>query len=140
MSQAAAVAPQRSVASRAASSLLVAAGGLVWLLVAGIFVFVVPKFVEIFKEFGAALPSLTQFLLAAGGVVANYWYAFAAAWFVAVAGLALWSGLTRSGKALALSGVFLGFSSLLALAVTVLCTLGLMVPLLSLMNSISASK
>jgi type IV pilus assembly protein PilC len=140
MSQAAAVPQGRSVASRAASSLLVTAGGLVWLVVAGIFVFVVPKFVEIFKEFGAALPYLTQFLLAVGGIVANYWYAFGAAWFGAVAGLALWSGLARSGKALALSGVFLGISSLLALVVTVLCTLGLVVPLLSLMNALSAKK
>ena len=137
MSQAAAVPQGRSVASRAAGSLLVTVGGLVWLVVAGIFVFVVPKFVEIFKEFGAALPYLTQFLLAAGGAVANYWYAFAAAWFGTVAGLALWAGLARSGKALALSGVFLGISSLLALAVTVLCMLGLMFPLLSLMNAIS---
>jgi type IV pilus assembly protein PilC len=140
MSQAAAVPQGRSVASRAASSLLVTVGGLVWLLVAGIFVYVVPKFVEIFKEFGAALPSLTQFLLAVGGAVAHYWYAFAAAWFGAVAGLALWSGLARSGKALALSGVFLGISSLLALAVTLLCTLGLMVPLLNLVNSLLAKK
>jgi len=140
MSQAAAAPQGRSVASRIASTLLAVVGGLVWLLVAALFVFVVPKFLQVFKEFEVALPPLTQLLLSAGQTIANYGYAFALVWVGVVAGLAIWSGLARSAKALAVSGIFLGISSILVLVVTVVCGLGLIVPLLNLVNALSRGR
>ena len=44
------------------------------LIVTGIMIFVVPKFKEIFKDFGTKLPDLTEVLIAVSRWVAVYWY------------------------------------------------------------------
>jgi general secretion pathway protein F len=61
--------------------LLTAAGGaaVVFLLT-----FVIPRFVDIFKDLGQSLPLPTQILLMVSGTIQQYWWLFAAAVFVIV--------------------------------------------------------
>jgi lysylphosphatidylglycerol synthetase-like protein (DUF2156 family) len=138
MSQAAAAPQGRSVASRIASTLLVVVGGLVWLLVAAILVFVVPKFHHVFKEFDVALPPLTQLLLSAGQTIANYAYAFALVWFGVVAGLAIWSGLAGSRRAWWLAGIFAIIAIIATSVLVPLMVIGLFQPLVQLIQSVGA--
>jgi general secretion pathway protein F len=53
---------------------LAGAGAVVFLLT-----FVIPRFVDIFKDLGQALPLPTQILLAVSGTVQQYWWLFSAA-------------------------------------------------------------
>ena len=46
--------------------------------------FVIPRFVEIFKDLGQALPLPTQILMAVSGTIQQYWWLFAAAVLVIV--------------------------------------------------------
>jgi len=138
MSQAAAVPEGRSAASRAASSLLVAVGGLVWLLVAGIFVFVGPRFKEIYAKFDikGGPPVLTQAIIAVSDVLAGYWFVFVPLGLLVVGGLAVWAGLARSRRALWLAGIF-AISAIIATTVLVsLMAIGLFLPLVPLIQSV----
>jgi len=44
------------------------------LILCGIMVFIIPKFEQMFKELGVALPPLTQYLIGFANLVKNYWY------------------------------------------------------------------
>ena len=66
---------------------------------------VLPQFVPLFEQNGAALPRATQLLIAAGDLVSNY--GLPALAFLAVGGLALRAALRRPGPGLAFDRMFL---------------------------------
>jgi general secretion pathway protein F len=60
--------------------MLLAGGSLVLLLV-----YVIPQFTPIFEELGGDLPMITKIVLAAGGVLQNFWWGLIGLTFIAVA-------------------------------------------------------
>lgn len=48
--------------------------GFFLLIVGGIFIFLVPQFAELFKQFGADLPILTKVLIAISNAIVDYWW------------------------------------------------------------------
>lgn len=49
-------------------------GGFFALIVAGIFAFLIPKFSDLFEDFGAELPFLTKVLIAISDALVTYWW------------------------------------------------------------------
>jgi len=62
----------RPAASRVVGVCLVAVGGIMWLVVPLMYTYVVPRFVHIFQEYGAALPAVTVILIQACRWLAEY--------------------------------------------------------------------
>jgi type II secretory pathway component PulF len=72
---------------------LLAVGVLIFLLT-----FFIPKFSGIFQQFGASLPALTLFIIAASHLVASWWGALAGA-LILIGAVAFYQSLqTRSGR------------------------------------------
>ncbi|HXJ80668.1 MAG TPA: type II secretion system F family protein [Candidatus Methylomirabilis sp.] len=71
---------------------LAGAGAVVFLLT-----FVIPRFVDIFKDLGQSLPLPTQILLAISGTVQQYWWLFTAAILAIVVGVRMMLG-SESGR------------------------------------------
>ena len=113
-------------------------GGLAWLLPVFTFVFIVPKFAEIFVKFDVqgGLPVATQALLAMSSALARYWYLFAALWVAVVAGLAIASVVAGTHWPVWLSAGFAGVSLVLVFVIQALIVIGLFLPLTHLIESV----
>jgi len=137
MSEAIAVAQGPSVASRFAGIVLAVVGGFVWLLPAAGFVFIVPKFVQVFSELGVALPALARFLIGVSGVVVPYWPIFAAPLAAVMLGLVVGSAAGRTRLPVGLSVAFSVVSLLVVIAVQALLVMGLFIPLVTVVQAMA---
>ncbi len=121
--------PSRS--SGIAGVVLAIGGGLVWLLPVFTFVFIAPKFAEIFAKFDikGGLPPMTQAILAVSSAFARYWYLFAALWAAVIAGLVIASVVARRRWPVSLSVAFGVVSLVLVVVIETLVVIGLFMPL-----------
>jgi hypothetical protein len=126
-----------SVASRIAGIVLALVGGLVWLLPVLGFVFIVPRFVQVFDELGVALPVLARYVIGASGVVAHYWPIFAAPLAAVTMGLVVGSVVGKTRVPVGLSVAFSVVSLLMVIAVQTLLVMGLFLPLASVVQAMA---
>ncbi|HUU93695.1 MAG TPA: hypothetical protein VM238_21090 [Phycisphaerae bacterium] len=115
--------------ARFAGIVLALVGGLAWLLPVFTFVFIVPKFAQVFNEMEVSLPVLARFLIGASGMVANYWFVFATALAAVTVGLVIASVVARTRWPVSLSVAFAIVSLVLVIAVQALLVMGLFIPL-----------
>jgi hypothetical protein len=120
--------------ARFAGIVLALIGGFVWLLPVFGFVFIVPKFVQVFNEVGVSLPALARFLIGASGMVANYWFVFAAPLAAVTIGLVIASVVARTRWPVSLSVAFAVVSLVLVIAVQALLVMGLFIPLVHIVE------
>lgn len=128
--------PSRS--SGIAGAVLAIAGGLVWLLPIFTFVFIVPKFAEIFAKFAITgrLPLITQAILAVSSAFTRYWYLFAALWAAVIAGLVIASAVAGTRLPVSLSVAFGVISLVLVVVIETLLVLGLFAPMVTLIQDV----
>jgi hypothetical protein len=120
-----------------AGALLAIFGGVLWLLPAAIIVLVVPKFVEIFEDSGAELPTATQAVIAAAMAVSAWWPLVAIVWLAVVVGLVALCEKVRARWPVALAGMFAGLSLLGVGVGTFLMVVVLFVPLVEMAELMS---
>ncbi len=127
-----------STLSRTVGVVLAIVGGLAWLLPVFTFVFIVPKFAEIFAKFDikGGLPPMTQATLAVSSAFARYWYLFAALWAAAIALLAIASVVARTRWPVWLSVAFGVVSLVLVFVTETLLVLGLFAPMVTLIQDV----
>jgi len=123
--------------ARIAAAVLAIVGGLVWLLPALGFVFIVPKFVQVFNELEVSLPAPALFLIGASGMVANYWFVFAAPLAAVTIGLVIASVVARTRWPVSLSVAFAVVSLVLVIVVQALLVIGLFIPLVHIVETMA---
>ena len=123
--------------ARIAGAVLAIVGGLVWLLPALGFVFIVPMIVHVFVELEVELPALARFLIGASGMVANYWFVFAAPLAAVTIGLVAASVVARTRWPVSLSVAFAVVSLVLVIVVQALLVMGLFVPLVHVVQTMA---
>ena len=126
-----------SGSARFAGIVLALIGGFAWLLPALGFVFLVPMIVHVFVELGVALPALARFLIGASGMVANYWFVFAAPLAAVTIGLVIASVVARTRWPVSLSVAFAIVSLVLVIAVQALLVMGLFIPLVHIVEAMA---
>ena len=131
---------RRTVASRVLAASLVVLGGLAWLVVLMVVLFIVPKFVAIFADFDVKLPQLSQAIICASRVVGQNSIVFGALWLIVVPGLAVLLAATSWRWAVGLAAAFAGVSLVGTVMALVLTVLGLFLPLISLLESMKGAK
>jgi len=100
MTQAATGPEERSKFSRVTSAVIVALGGVAWLLPLWLMLWVVPRFENIFKSFDikGGLPLLTQTEIGLSHFLASFWYPIVPACLLGTAALACGAtGPSRAG-------------------------------------------
>jgi len=114
-------------------------GGLAWLLLFGVLLFIVPKFEEMFVRFEikSGLPAPTKILITLSRILRVAWPLAAAIMFGIPAASILLSVFARSSKGAAAAVVFGLGSLLIVLVVLPVIVTGLFLPLLDLMQSAS---
>ena len=120
--------------ARFAGIVLALVGGLAWLLPVFTFVFIVPKFAQVFNEMEVSLPVLARFLIGASGMVANYWFVFATPLAAVTIGLVIASVVARTRWPVSLSVAFAIVSLVLVIAVQALLVMGLFIPLVHIVE------
>jgi len=126
-----------SVASRIAGIVLALVGGLVWLVpVLGV-VFIVPMFVQVFDELGVALPVLARSVIGVSGAVAHYGFLAGGVLAALVTGLVVASVVARTRWPVWLSVAFAVVSLVLVIAVQALLVIGLLLPLVTVVQAMA---
>ena len=131
---------RRTVASRVLAASLVVLGGLAWLVILMVVLFIVPKFVAIFADFDVKLPQGTMVILCVSRAVGQYSIVFGALWLIVVPGLAVLLAATARRWAVGLAAAFAGVSLVGTLMALVLTVVGLFLPLVSLLESMKGAK
>jgi len=129
MTQTALVPQGPSIGVRIASASLVVLGGVAWLAVLAVFVFIVPKFIEISSRFEVQLPPMTQLVIAVAQAFGRFGVVLVALWLMMTAALATGAALAASRWTLALSILFAAASFIAVLVVLTLMMIGLFQPL-----------
>lgn len=122
----------RPAASRVVGVCLVVLGGIMWLVVPLMYTYVVPRFIAIFHDFGAALPAVTVALIQACRWLAEFWYVPAAVWIGGIGALAMWCGRAKSRYGVAVAGAFAAVSLSALVVVVTVSGLALFLPLVDL--------
>jgi len=113
-------------------------GGVAWLTLVEMGAFIVPKFVEVFEEFGVAgeLPTATVVVLAVAHALLVWWPVAAMLWIAVVGGLVTLCVRVRKGWPVAVAAVFAGVSLVGVATAAVLIMVTLFVPLVKVVESV----
>jgi len=120
-----------------AGALLAIFGGLLWLIPTALVVLVVPKFVKIFEDSGAELPTATQAVITVAWAVSAWWPLVALVWLAVVGGLVALCEKVRARWPVVLAGMFAGLSLLGVGVGTFLMVVVLFVPLVEMIELMS---
>ena len=133
---------ERSKFSRVTSAILVALGGVAWLLPLGLMLLFVPRFEDIFKKFDirGGLPMLTQMEINLSHVLARFWYPMVPAGLLGTAALAVWCYRTPSRWGVHVAWGFLAVSVAAAVVDVAFLALGMLWPLQPIIQSVGHSR
>jgi type II secretory pathway component PulF len=140
MTQATTGPDERSKFSRVMSAIVVALGGVVWLLPLWLMLWIVPRFEDIFRKFDikGGLPALTMLEIDLSHFLANFWYPIVPACVLAAAALAVWCYRTPSRRGVHVARCFLAASLAAVIVDVIFLVVGMFLPLVHLIRAVGA--